>query len=68
MASRSKRQSSVIAETVRKSEGRRTDANGNQAPALDFDSFVRAALATGKPPKAKPKKKAAKRRPRKGGK
>jgi hypothetical protein len=33
---------------------------------LDFESFIRAALQTGKPPAQK--KKAAKRRPRKGGK
>jgi hypothetical protein len=39
------------------------ESNGAE---LDFESFVRAAMATGKPPTQK--KKAAKRRPRKGGK
>jgi hypothetical protein len=36
----------------------------NEAKTLDFETFVRAAMATGKPPAQR--KKAAERRPRKG--
>ena len=47
-------------------EKRKPKAKEADVPRLDFETFVRAAMATGRP--SAPKKKAAKRRPRKGGK
>jgi hypothetical protein len=47
-------------------EKRKSKANEADGARLDFETFVRAAMATGKPPAQK--KKAAKRRLRKAGK